>query len=262
MQIRDELFGNKVKLRMVLMPGGSFIMGASESELDSYDEESPQHEVHLEPFCLGKYPITQAQWRFVAGLAPVEIALEPAPSNFKGDYHPVEQVSWYEAVEFCQRLCVYTGKAYQIPSEAQWEYACRATTTTPFHFGNTITTELVNYWGTHDKKTAPSMSSRYGSVGEYRETTTPVDYFKVANAFGLCEMHGNVWEWCADQWHHNYEGAPIDGSVWLSEEKGAACVIRGGGWSDTPDYCRSASRFYLTPDDRSNVIGFRVCCLA
>lgn len=199
-----ENLGKGISLQMVLIPGGSFMMGSPEDELERSDSESPQHLVDIKQFCIGKYPVTQAQWQAVAALPQVNRELEPDPSYFKGANRPVEQVSWYDAVEFCDRLTSYTKRQYRLPSEAEWEYACRAGTTTPFHFGETITSELANY----------DANSTYGAgvKGTYREETTVVGSFQVANAFGLYDMHGQVWEWCLDDWHDNYEGAPTDGS--------------------------------------------------
>ena len=259
----DEKLGESQSLRMMQIPNGTFLMGSPEDELDNYENEQPQHEVSIATFFLGKYPITQAQWRFVAELAKVERDLDPAPSDSKDDNHPVERVNWYEAVEFCQRLSRYSKRQYQLPTEAQWEYTCRAGTTTPFHFGSSITTELANYRGTDDKRRGWSGSYGNGPKGDYRGATTAVDYFKIANAFGLCDMHGNVWEWCADHWHENYEGAPTDGSAWLTDEEGANRLLRGGSWYEIPRYCRAARRNNNKPDDHSNfTLGFRVCCLA
>ena len=259
----DEILGEELPLRMMQIPAGTFMMGSSTDEIDNYDTEQPQHEVSVSTFFMGKYPVTQAQWRFVSGLEQVERTLEPAPSNFKGDDRPVEQVSWYEAVEFCQRLSRYSKRQYQLPTEAQWEYACRAGTQTPFHFGETITTELANYRGTDDKEYDWSGSYGNGPKGEYREETTAVTYFDIANAFGLCDMHGNVWEWCADHWHGNYEGEPpTDGSAWSTDDERASRVVRGGSWDNTPRNCRSATRYVIRPDDRNYFTGFRVCCIA
>ena len=157
-----------------------------------------------------------------------------------------------------------TKREYRLPTEAEWEYACKAGTTTPFHFGETISTELANYRGTdweYEGKVYPGNYGR-GSKGIYREQTTPVGYFKVANNFGLCDMHGNVWEWCEDDWHENYQNAPIDGSAWLSETNNSSQVIRGGSWLTLPDYCRSAFRYFNTRDFRYFDIGFRVVCVA
>ena len=155
---------------------------------------------------MGKYPVTQAQWRFVAAQLPqVNRELEIDPSRFKGDNLPVETISWLDAEEFCQRLSHHTGRLYRLPSEAEWEYACRAGTTTPFHFGETISPEFANYNGEY--------TYGNGEKGVYRKQTTPVGSFQVANPFGLYDIHGNVWEWCADDWHKNYQGAPSDGII-------------------------------------------------
>ncbi|MEC4817677.1 MAG: SUMF1/EgtB/PvdO family nonheme iron enzyme, partial [Scytonema sp. PMC 1069.18] len=175
-----EDLGNGVTLDMVAIPGGTFLMGSPKSEAGSYDDERPQHEVTVPPFFMGKYPVTQKQWRAVANLPQVNRELDPNPSYFKGVSRPVENILWYEAVEFCDRLSEYTGKKYRLPSEAEWEYACRADTTTHFHFGETITTEVANYDGDYTYASA--------SKGQNRGRTTPVGSFKVANAFGLFDM--------------------------------------------------------------------------
>ena len=178
--------------------------------------------------------------------------LEPEPSHFKGDNRPVEQVNWYDSVEFCGRLSKLTGRDYRLPSEAEWEYACRAGTTTPFYFGETITGELANY----------RASSTYAreAEGQYREETTPVGQFP-PNQFGLYDMHGQVWEWCADTWHDNYEGAPTDGTAWLEGGKKDRSPLRGGSWFSYPDYCRSAFRNYVGRRDiRNDRFGFRLVC--
>jgi formylglycine-generating enzyme required for sulfatase activity len=263
-QFFNELLGPDLALKMMLIPGGTFQMGSPHDELERSDDEGPQHEVTIPPFCMGKYPVTQAEWRFVAGLPQVNQALEAAPSEFKGGLHPVEQVSWFDAVEFCARLSVHTKRQYRLPSEAEWEYACRAGTTTPFHLGETITTDLANYDGTDSDDDDWSGSYGAGPKGEYRRTTTPVDKFISPNAFGLCDMHGNVWEWCADHWHGDYEEAPTDGSAWLDEgaETDASKVLRGGSWDDYPRLCRSAYRFNADPRDTNIDFGFRVVCLA
>jgi formylglycine-generating enzyme required for sulfatase activity len=198
---------------------------------------------------MGKYPITQAQWRAVASLPKIEHDLTLNPSHFTGDNHPVERVSWEDAVEFCKRLSKLTGKDYTLPSEARWEYACRAGTTTPFHCGETITPDLANYQGTE----------RYGNgpKGSYRQTTTPVSQFS-PNAFGLYDMHGNVWEWCEDNWRGNYQGnPPTDGSAW-KESGSNSNVLRGGSWYFYPAYCRSANRLNSTRSNRNSNLGFRV----
>ncbi|MBK1990522.1 formylglycine-generating enzyme family protein [Sphaerospermopsis aphanizomenoides BCCUSP55] len=244
-----------IGLDMMEIPEGTFLMGSPEDEEGRYDDESPPHPVTVPRFFMGKYPITQKQWQIVAGWEQIDKELDPDPSYFKEDYQgidrwqrPVENVSWSDAKEFCNRLRKKTGLEYRLPTEAEWEYACRAGTTTPFHFGSTITAELANYRGT----------DVYGDgvKGEYREQTTPVGYFKVANNFGLYDMHGNVWEWCEDDWHNNYEGAPTDGSAWISEQASDDKVCRGGSWVNGSRYCRCASRNYFVNSFDND--GFRV----
>ncbi|CAD5975743.1 bifunctional serine/threonine-protein kinase/formylglycine-generating enzyme family protein [Planktothrix agardhii] len=241
---------NGIILDLVVIPAGTFLMGSPSNELERLDTEGPQHTVNIASFLIGQYAVTQAQWRAVAGLPKRQIDLNSDPSNFKGDNLPVEQVSWLEAVEFCDRLSQLTGRTYRLPSEAEWEYACRAATTTPFYFGETITTDLVNYNG----------NSTYGSgpKGIYREKTTVVGSFP-PNAFGLYDMHGNVWEWCADPWHDNYNSAPTDGSVWESGGNTQSKCLRGGSWVFNPGFCRSAVRVRGTPDYFGSNFGFRVC---
>ncbi len=223
-----EDLGNGVELEMVAIPGGEFMMGSPEGE--GLDNERPQHNVTVQPFALGKYPITQAQYQQV---------MRKNPSSFKGGDRPVECVSWGDAEEFCQRLSKQTGKEYRLPSEAEWEYACRARTTTAYYFGDTITKELANYEGSE---------------------TTAVGQFS-PNAFGLYDMHGNVWEWCEDNWHDNYEGAPNDGRAWVSG-KGSIKVFRGGSWRLPPYDSCSVCRGSYRRDDRNYNVGFRVVCVA
>ncbi|MGF1569404.1 MAG: formylglycine-generating enzyme family protein [Nodosilinea sp.] len=222
-QYFTELLPNQASLDMILIPGGEFIMGSPTDEPDRREAEGPQHRVAVPAFAMGRYPVTQAQWRAVVTLPTEKQDLNPSPSRFEGDMHPVESVSWHDAVEFCARLSTHTGRDYRLPSEAEWEYACRAGTRTPFYFGNTLTADLANYNGTYIYNGGPK--------GEYREATTPVDHFEYANAWGLSDMHGNVYEWCQDHWHDNYEGAPTDGSAWLSENEDAGQVVRGGSWT-------------------------------
>jgi formylglycine-generating enzyme required for sulfatase activity len=256
-----EDLGNGIQLEMVMIPSGSFMMGSPETEEGSTDDERPQHQVTIKAFCLGKYQVTQAQWKAVAAFPQVNKELKLDPSRFKGDNRPVEQVSWEDAVEFCDRLSRHTKRQYRLPSEAEWEYACRAGTTTPFHFGETITTNLANYQGTDNEEYKWSGSYGSGPKGVYREETTAVGSFGVANNFGLYDMHGNVWEWCQDDWHSDYEGAPTDGSAWLSsEESSDRKLLRGGSWLNDPDHCRSAYRFYNSLDHYNISIGFRVVC--
>ena len=245
-----EDLGNGVILEMVSIPSGNFMMGSPKNEGNA--DEKPQHPVGISPFYMGKYPITQAQWKVVAALPKIKIDLNPDPSNFKGVNRPVEKVNWHEAQEFCQRLSKKTGKTYRLPSEAEWEYACRAGTTTPFHFGETITVDLANYDGIYTYASAPKVT--------YRQQTTDVGSFP-PNAFGLYDMHGNVWEWCADPWHDNYNGAPSDGRVWESGGNDRYRLLRGGSWSRNLWYCRSALRYRNESGSRFRYYGFRVVAL-
>jgi formylglycine-generating enzyme required for sulfatase activity len=241
--------GEDIGLDLIAIPGSSFSMGAPESEPESQDDERPQHEVTIGSFYLSRYPITQAQWRVVAGYDPIGKELNPDPSIFKGNNRPVENVSWLDAQEFCQRLSAKTGKDYRLPSEAQWEYACRAGTETPFHFGETITTALANYDGNY--------TYNDGRKGEYRGETSDVGSFP-GNDWGLHDMHGNVWEWCEDDYNDNYQDAPRDGSVWISNDRNTSKILRGGSWLTAPRSCRSASRGYGAPHGYFSDIGFRV----
>ncbi|WP_392477406.1 SUMF1/EgtB/PvdO family nonheme iron enzyme [Nostoc sp. C110] len=237
-----EELGKSVTLEMVSISGGTYMMGSPECEGDA--DERPRHKVTVKPFFMGKFPVTQAQWRVVAALPKVKQALNPNPSKFKGLDRPVENVSWYEAVEFCLRLSERTGRDYRLPSEAEWEYACRAGTTTSFHFGETITSELV--------------SCTIETTSKFRRETTNVGSFEVANAFGLYDMHGLVWEWCADSWHNNYSDAPSDGTAWEVGGDINRRVLRGGSWSFNAELCRSASRSWNESDGGLRVCGFRV----
>ncbi|MEN8444376.1 MAG: formylglycine-generating enzyme family protein [Cyanobacteria bacterium J06555_13] len=241
-------------LHMVLIPGGSFLMGSPDDELERTQAEGPQHQVSVSKFFMGRYPVTQAQWRAVATLPKIGHELNLNPSRFEGDDLPVEQVSWYEAAEFCDRLAEHTNRPYRLPSEAEWEYACRAGTTTPFNFGDTISTDVANYNGEY----------RYGDSpkGENRETTTSVGQLKNSNAYGLSDMLGNVYEWSWDHWHDNYEGAPTDASAWIEGRNADRRVCRGGSWNFSPRNCRSAYRINYSPAVRYSDIGFRVSCAA
>ncbi|MHC0061910.1 SUMF1/EgtB/PvdO family nonheme iron enzyme [Nostoc sp. UIC 10890] len=243
-----ENLGNGVVLEMVAIPGGKFFMGSPESEPERSGDESPQHPVTIQPFFMGKFPVTQSQWASIAALPKVNIDLNPEPSYFKGANRPVEQVSWDDAIEFCARLSKNTEKTYRLPSEAEWEYACRAGTTTPFYFGETITTDLANYNGDYAYNSGPK--------GEYREQTTDVGKFP-ANPFGLFDMHGNVCEWCQDEWHKNYNGAPTDESAWLVDNNKFR-LLRGGSWEHNPRNCRSAVRRYHGRENWYYFVGFRV----
>jgi formylglycine-generating enzyme required for sulfatase activity len=247
----DEILDVKLPLRMMQIPAGEFLMGSPDSEQGHSERESPQHRVSVPSFFMAKYPVTQAQWRIVAAMDQVERKLDSDPSRFKGDARPVEQVSWEDTIEFCARLSKHTKRQYRLPTEAEWEYACRAGTTTPFHFGATVSSELANYDG-----------SAYTDdpTGKSRHETTSVDHFEIANTWGLCDMHGNVLEWCKDRWHNNYDNAPQDGSTWLTDNPSVALVLRGGSWDDSPRLCRSAFRDFNYQADCNINIGFRVVC--
>ena len=265
----EHLSAENTHLTMLHIPSGHFLMGSPPEEPGRFNDEGPQHEVRLREFFLAQTPITQAQWRAVAQwerqeheeaelwpeqLDPDPVAKLSDPERFRGNERPVVNVNWGEAMAFCRRLRLRTGKNYTLPSEAQWEYACRAETTSPFHFGDTINTELANYDG---RKTYGD-----GSEGVFRNQTTDVASFP-ANAWGLHDMHGNVREWCADHWHANYEGAPEDGRAWLDENanENQSRLLRGGSWLHDPRDCRSAYRIRIHPDNRGSFRGFRVCCL-
>ena len=225
---------------MVSIPGGTFMMGSTDNEYGYAQHTTPVHAVTLQGFEIGAYEVTQAQYAAIMGTNP---------SWFQGPGHetyPVEQVSWYDARAFCTALSALTGRTFTLPSEAQWEYACRAGTTTLYSFGDDDG-QLGNYawyWANSD-----------GTGGPYG--THPVGT-KLPNAWDLYDMHGNVWEWCLDSWHDNYTGAPNDGSAW-EPETGSSRMIRGGYWNSyNPRYCRSASRYYDSPGCRYYGIGFRV----
>ena len=279
----EDLQGmNHLPLQMIQIPSGSFVMGSPASEIDREEQESPQHMVAVASFSMGHYPITKAQWNFVASLDKEQKNIMAQDITGQENY-PVTDVSWYDAMEFCARLSRHTKRNYRLPSEAEWEYACRAVTVTddenltieewntqynkPFHFGETISAELANYDGNY--------TYERGESGEYRGDTTPVDFFGVANNFGLSDMHGNVWEWCADPWHDGYDGAPNDSRVW-DEDGNNNCyqnilenlaellndkrerLLRGGSWDCYPWYCRSACRGLDNPDGGDFGDGFRV----
>jgi eukaryotic-like serine/threonine-protein kinase len=235
-----EDLGNSLQLEMVYVPSGSFQMGSPSNE--GPEGEKPQHLVKVNGFYLGRYVVTQEQYLTISG---------NNPASWPGSNLPIENVSWHDAQQFCQLLSDRTGKKYRLPSEAEWEYACRANSTKPYYYGATITTEVANFDG----------SSTNVGKGEYHKKTTPVDLFP-ANGFGLHDMHGNVWEWCADCWRKNYVEAPTDGSSrnnWQYNEDDGR-IVRGGSWHFNAKYCRSATRFRREASDRCNFVGFRVAC--
>ncbi len=225
-------------MAFVYVPGGEFWMGCGEQETGCDDDEKPRHHVRVKGFWMGQYEVTQAQWQAI---------MKDNPSNFKGADRPVETVSWNDAQAFLQKLnaTVEThGRAslqFRLPSEAEWEYAARAGTQTAYSFGDDSNQlgEYAWYAGNSNSETHP--------VGQ-----------KEPNAFGLYDMHGNVWEWCADTYHDGYADAPTDGSVWGNLGGGKAKSLRGGSWGTDPGLVRSASRHGFDPDGRNLNHGFRV----
>ncbi|MBE9174766.1 SUMF1/EgtB/PvdO family nonheme iron enzyme [Synechocystis salina LEGE 06155] len=225
--ITENLPGG-VKSEMIKIPAGSFMMGSNER-----DDEKPIHQVTLKEFYLGKYPVTQEQWQAV---------MRNNPSAFNNDLkNPVERVSWDNCQEFCRKLSNLTKKNYRLPSEAEWEYACRAGTRTNYCFGNDVA-QLKEYaW------------YRNNSLGQTHRVGQ-----KRPNSWDLYDMHGNVWEWCEDDWHKNYGGAPLDGTTWANNYSQLdSKVIRGGSWDDFPLNCYSAFR-YGCNRSRNYYYGFRL----
>ena len=219
----------KEVLKMAIIPAGDFMMGSESGSSD----ELPVHKVAVRPFYIGRTEVTQAQWQTVLGSLP--------NVGFKGSERPVERVSWEDVQEFCQRLSEQTGLEFRLPTEAEWEYAARAGTTTEYSFGDDE--KMLGDYAWFDKNSGSSTHD----VGQ-----------KLPNQFGLYDMHGNVWEWCEDNWHENYEGAPSDGSAWLSGGDSTRRVVRGGSWDLNSDLCRSANRNRNHPDNRNNNIGLRL----
>ncbi len=240
-----EDLGNGIILQMVYIPGGSFLMGVSNTELEAneyfyWGTEQPQHLVNVPDFFLGKFSITQEQWEVIMSHNLSANQGENSPKNL-----PVENTSWLDATEFCKRLSLKTGRNYRLPSEAEWEYACRARTTTLYNFGNMINTDLANYWDTDAEDI-------------YIETKPVGSYYP--NAFGLYDMHGNVYELCQDAWHDHYEGAPTNGSAWGNGGEEGLVVIRGGSFDYDEDRCYCAYRSETRPEYRYHGTGFRVAC--
>ncbi|MBT6222019.1 MAG: formylglycine-generating enzyme family protein, partial [Rhodospirillaceae bacterium] len=223
---------------MVVIPAGRFQMGDLSG--DVYASEKPVHVVTIpKPIAVGKFEVTQAEWRAVMG---------SNPSGFKGDRNPVERINWNDAEDFVIKLRTKTGKNYRLLSEAEWEYAARAGTTTPFHTGNQITTDQANFNG--------NSSYNGSSKGLYREKTIAVGSFS-ANAFGLYDMHGNVEELVDDCWNDNYHGAPVKGEGW-SDGDCSRRVVRGGSWAFEPRAARSANRRWSTFESYTTVHGIRI----
>ena len=249
-----------VELTLLAIPSGQFLMGSPADEEGFKRSQGPQQTVNLAAFWISQTPITQAQWEAVTLLPKVNLSLDPYPANFVGDHLPVEQISWDEAREFGDRLSRFTQQTYRLPREAEWEYACRAGTLTPFHFGPTLTTDLANYSGVdweYQGKICNRGAYGQGPTGEDRRQTIPVGTLGGANAWGLQDCHGNVREWCADAWSSHYLDRPLDNAPPSTEET-TQRVVRGGSWNTGPQKCRSAYRDRLDPQARRYDVGFRI----
>ena len=210
-------------------------MGASDNEKKSSPSEYPQHQVTVLPFCMSKYPVTQVQWQAIIRSLQNYHSLSVTPSNFSANDHPVEQVSWEDVTEFCMHLSRKTGRNYRLPTEAEWEYSCRAGTSTQFHFGEVLTPVLAKYQ-------------------DNSESTSPVGATGWGNAFGLYDMHGNVWEWCQDHWYDNHKSAGTNGEARLKSKDNQFCVIKGGSWLEISPNCRSSCRKKVRKTTRENHI--------
>jgi formylglycine-generating enzyme required for sulfatase activity len=222
--------GKAISLEMVYIHAGKFSIGSPANEIDRSDNENPRQTINLPAFFMSRFPITQRQWKVV---------MDNNPAIFIGNAdRPVESISWDDVQAFCRTLMEHTGRTYRLPSETEWEYACRAGTMTSFCFGEAIASNLANYNGTNAATT---------EVGSYP-----------ANGFGLHDMHGNVWEWCADNWHEDYDLLPKDGSAWTQGGDRSCRVVRGGSWRDPAHYCRSAKRYHNAANQGDRATGFRL----
>lgn len=254
---KSAVVKNSIGMEFVYVPAGSFMMGSTAREIDIElidEDEGPQHRVTIrEGFYMGQYEVSIAEWSAVMGDIPE--GMKDLDGKFKeSKRQPVVSVSWNDAQDFIKKLNARgDGYTYRLPTEAEWEYACRAGTTTPFAFGSSLSSDQANFDGDYPDGGA--------SKGVYRQKTTPVGSFP-PNAWGLYDMHGNVWEWCEDVWHDSYNGAPIDGSAWLRGGMQEGRVMRGGSWDDFSSGVRSARRGSVASDQRDNLIGFRVVALA
>lgn len=220
-------------IEMVFVQGGTFQMGSTSEQKDCYDDEKPVHSVTLSDFYIGKYPVTQGQWQKVMG---------NNPSRFKGDERlPVESVSWDDVQVFLKKLNAQTGQEYRLPSEAEWEYAARGgQKSIGYEYAGSNTLDEVGWF-------AANSDSKIHPVGQ-----------KKANELGLHDMSGNVWEWCEDDWHDNYGGAPKNGSAWVDDPRGGNRVRRGGSYFSQPRYCRASCRHRYDAACRNDFLGFRL----
>ncbi|MEM8502734.1 MAG: SUMF1/EgtB/PvdO family nonheme iron enzyme [Cyanobacteria bacterium P01_D01_bin.1] len=245
-----ESLGKNVSLDMVRIPAGRFLMGPTVEESEN-EQHAEQREVAIKEFWFGKYTITQDQWWAVMEREPLSPRSTSSVKRVQKPLQPIENIFWTDAVEFCQRLSQKTGRTYQLPSGAQWEYACRAGTTTPFYFGETLTPEIANYNGNYAYGEGPK--------GRYRETSTEVGCF-APNAYGLYDMHGNMWEWCLDGWH-GLQNDPLNTQNASSRFASQKKSLRGGSWFYLPTNCRSAYSLTYPFHNRTDDISFRIVCL-
>ena len=272
---RPKKIRNRIGIDMVWIPPGSFMMGSTDAEAQAayenaksflnekaqlkwYTSEKPRHQVTIrEGFYMGRYEVTQAQWQTVKGttVQRQRDKANPSWSTYgEGDNYPMYYVSWNEAQEFIEKLNqMNDGYTYRLPTEAEWEYACRAGTATAFAFGDSLSSDQANFDGNYP----------YGGAGKgvYREKMAPVGSFQ-PNAWGLYDMHGNVWEWCQDWLHDSYNGAPTDGSAWLTGGEQKSRVVRGGSFDFGASHLRSAFHLGLPPAFRQDGTGFRVVAIA
>jgi formylglycine-generating enzyme required for sulfatase activity len=244
---RDRLQSGGEGPEMAVIPAGAFLMGSPVGEPERSDDEGPQHLVTVaQPFAIGRYAVTFEEYdRYCVARGEIK----PDDKGWGRGRRPVVNVNWDDAQAFCAWLSSETGQRYRLPSEAEWEYACRAGTTTPFWWGKAITPQQANYDGDY--------VYNGGSKGVYLKGTVPAEKFS-PNPFGLYQMHGNVWEWCADQWHGSYRGAPTDSRAWVDKSNAGHRAVRGGAWYNKPGYVRSASRDWYGPSDRGSYLGFRL----
>ncbi|MBT6830501.1 MAG: formylglycine-generating enzyme family protein [Rhodospirillaceae bacterium] len=233
---------------MVVVPAGAFMMGSPESEVERNGDEGPLHKVAVrQRFAIGKYEVTITEWDACVAAGGCN-AYRPSDMGWGRGERPVINVSYEDAKAYTTWLSGKTGQAYRLPSEAEWEYAARAGTATSFHFGGTIRIDQANYVGIQ----AYGSGERSG----YRKQTVPVGSFP-PNAFGLHDMHGNVYEWVEDCWNDSYANAPSDANVWTAGDCRIR-VLRGGSWHDEPGNVRSASRFSLKSEGWNSYGGFRI----
>jgi|APTNR8051073442_1049403.scaffolds.fasta_scaffold02325_10 formylglycine-generating enzyme required for sulfatase activity len=236
MKYHTEKLPSGLSFRLAHIPGGEFRMGSEAGDKEAYDSEKPAHPVRLNDFYLGEFAVTQDLWEAVMG---------NNPSDFKGARRPVENVSWNDIQkDFLPKLNQLTGQNYRLPTEAEWEYAARGGT----------------YWQTENYRYAGSdLLDQVGWYAENSGSETHEVGLLLPNALGLYDLSGNVWEWCEDQWHSDYKGAPNDGSAWVDRtDEGVYRVVRGGGWDILPPLCRAAYRGYGGPVTRYDLLGFRL----